>query len=218
MNSRLQLAALLVASSLACHSVEARRAHLAPVPQPLAELADWMSGSFSSQAQAEADPDHYFDIRLHMQPVWEERADGPWLYVEQAAASAPERPYRQRLYRLAEEPGGLRVDIYELPGDPLLVAGAWREPALLAGLSPEDLLPRSGCSVHLHRSGAGYEGSTRGEGCSSELRGASYATSFVTLTEGSLTSWDRGFDARGEQVWGATEGPYRFVRLEGGAP
>jgi hypothetical protein len=213
MNSRLQLAALLGALSLACASVEERGPHLAPVTAPLAELASWMTGSFSSEAQAAADPDGYFDIRLFMQPVWEERTDGPWLYVEQAAASALERPYRQRMYRLVEGEDGLRVDIYELPGDPLRFAGAWREAALLDGVAVEDLAPRSGCSVYLRRSGAGYEGSTLGEGCSSSLRGASYTTSFVTLTETSLTSWDRGFDASGEQVWGATEGPYRFLRV-----
>jgi len=58
-----------------------------------------------------------------------------------------------------------------------------------------------------------FEGSTVGEGCGSSLRGAAYATSEVELWPTYLRTWDRGFDARGEQVWGATEGPYVFERV-----
>lgn len=179
-----------------------------------------MSGSFSSEQQGVSDPDKYFNIRLHMVPIWAGRDDGPWLYVEQGAASVPEEPYRQRIYHLVEpESGGLRVDVNEFPGDPLRFAGAWTEPTAFDALAPEDLLPRSGCSVHLERSGAGYTGSTLGKGCVSSLRGASYLTLFVTVTENSVTSWERGFDAGGEQVWGPSEGPYRFLRpvVEAGA-
>ncbi len=198
---------------VACSApAEQEPASLAP-PTPLQELGAWMSGTFSSAQQSATDPDGYFDIRLHMVPIWTERADGPWLYVEQAAASAPDEPYRQRVYHLVErDGGGLRVDVNEFPGDPLRFAGAWTEPSAFDALQPEDLMPRTGCSVHLERSGGGYTGSTLGEGCASTLRGASYATSFVTVTENSVTSWDRGFDGSGEQVWGPTDGPYRFQK------
>jgi hypothetical protein len=33
-----------------------------------------------------------------------------------------------------------------------------------------------------------------------------------------MESWDRGFDAQGNQVWGATKGPYVFDKVAGGAP
>ena len=48
--------------------------------------------------------------------------------------------------------------------------------------------------------------------CASDLRGAAYATSEVTITPQFVLSWDRGFDNTGKQVWGATEGPYVFLR------
>jgi hypothetical protein len=35
------------------------------------------------------------------------------------------------------------------------------------------------------------------------------------VTETTLESWDRGFDAGGEQVWGATAGGYVFEKLDG---
>jgi len=51
-----------------------------------------------------------------------------------------------------------------------------------------------------------------GDGCASELDGARYANSEVTLTDDWLDSWDRGFDASGTQVWGEQAVPYRFDR------
>jgi len=180
----------------------------------LETLADWMTGSFSSQAQAEADSD-YFDIRLEMTEIWPQRDDGVWLYVEQAAASSLDKPYRQRVYRLTEEPGGiLRSEVYSIP-EPLRFAGAWRNEEPLSDLSPTDLEVRQGCAVLLRRADDGvFAGSTDGTGCSSKLRGAAYATSEVRVTSDRIESWDRGFAAGGEQAWGAEKGPYLFRAME----
>jgi hypothetical protein len=46
--------------------------------------------------------------------------------------------------------------------------------------------------------------------CKSSLHGVVYATSQVRITEAELYSWDRGFDAEGNQVWGAEGGSYVF--------
>ena len=181
-------------------------------PPRAAILARWMTGSFSSAAQAAAHPGEFSDIRLFTVPIWADRPDGPWLYVEQAAADSLERPYRQRVYHLVDTPEGPRSDVYELPGDPLLLAGAWRDPDAFDALDPAQLSAREGCSIHLTAAGGRFEGSTRGTGCSSTLAGAAYATSEVTVRPDALTSWDRGLDAEGRQVWGATRGPYVFAK------
>ena len=34
----------------------------------------------------------------------------------------------------------------------------------------------------------------------------------AVIVAGRFHSWDRGFDASGKQVWGATAGPYEFVK------
>ncbi len=176
------------------------------------ELASWMTGSFASTAQAAADKD-YRDIRLHMTPIWTSREDGRWLYVEQALAEKQEKPYRQRVYRVHQDEHGLVSDVYELPGDALAYAGAWRDPALLRGVTPAGLVPRTGCSIRLHRAPDGsYVGTTEHGACPSELNGAKFATSEVAITPTLLASWDRGFDAAGKQVWGADTGAYQFVK------
>ena len=180
----------------------------------LATLIRWMTGSFSSVAQAEAD-DRYRDIRLEMVPIWTDRDDGSWLYVEQAAAAALDRPYRQRVYRVSEAEDGLFTsEVFSLP-DPAALAGAFRDPARLDALEPGDLSLREGCAVVLRiRKDGIFAGSTVGEGCASTLRGATYATSIVTVGPEGIESWDRGFDAEGNQVWGAEAGPYSFQRTE----
>ncbi|MFH2051153.1 MAG: chromophore lyase CpcT/CpeT [bacterium] len=201
-------AALLLATLAGCAATSAGRRSA-----DLDVLVAWMTGSFSSGAQAEADPDNYYDIRLEMAPIWPGRTDGAWLYVEQAAASSLDQPYRQRVYRVREvEPGLFASEVYELP-DPDAAVGAWRDPARLAGLTPDDLIPREGCTVYLRRQSDGsFTGGTRDRECGSSLRGATYATSEITLQGNRLESWDRGWDTAGVQVWGAEKGPYVFVK------
>jgi CpeT protein len=181
-----------------------------------------MVGSFSSAEQAKVDPENYRDIRLHMARIWPERTDGAWLYVEQAAATALDKPYRQRVYRVHAEPaavGGGEVvvvsEVFVLPGDAVRFAGAWREPAKLAGVTPEQLTLKDGCAMLMQaRPDGTFVGGTQGTLCASELRGAKYATSEATITPTGLRTWDRGFDADGKQVWGATAGGYEFRRVE----
>ncbi len=184
----------------------------------LARLTEMMTGTFDSSAQAAADED-FFNIRLVMLPVWEERSDGPWLYVEQAVAAAADRPYRQRVYRLVDlGDGNLRSDVYTLPGDALDFTAAWRTGALDA-ITPELLDEREGCSIHLTLQPNGsFTGATKESDCVSSLRGAAYATSEVTITNNQLVSWDRGWDSKDEQVWGAVTAGYVFVKQSDGAP
>lgn len=190
--------------------------HAVERSEDLNTLQAWMTGSFSSAAQAAADPKNYFDIRLHMTPIWPGRGDAVWLYVEQAAAGRLDKPYRQRIYRLTQTgPNTFLSEVFTLPGDPLTFAGAYANPAMFASVTPDSLTPREGCAIVLHRSQDGsFNGGTSGSGCASDLRGAAYATSQAHITADSLRTWDRGYDDQGAQVWGAEKGPYIFVRVE----
>lgn len=176
----------------------------------LARVTQFLTGSFSSEAQSKEDK-AFFDVRLHMTPIWTERKGEHWLYVEQAISNALDKPYRQRVYHVVWKDSGPVSLVYTLPGDALKYAGAWKQPKPLADLTPEQLVARDGCGIVLKRQPDGsYKGATVGTDCKSDLRGATYATSEVELKEDSLTSWDRGFDATGKQVWGAVKGPYVF--------
>lgn len=178
---------------------------------PVQRLAYYMEGNFSSQAQAREDS-AYFDIRLHIRRVWKERPDGVWFYVEQARADNQDKPYRQRFYRLTQRPDGKLVSEVYIYADPLRFTGAWRDPLMLGMMNPDSLIQREGCAVALAWRDDAFVGGTEGKNCPSDLRGAYYATSEVTITSDMLLSWDRGFDANDRQMWGATKGAYRFIK------
>lgn len=192
----------------------------------LEEATKLMTGSFSSARQAADDPD-FLDIRLEMVRIWEGRHDVPagvWLYVEQARADLLDKPYRQRIYHVVvRDDGRIVSSVHEIGSGATAAgaatgasvwAGAWREPSRFASLSPGDLAAREGCEVVLERTRPGrFEGGTEGQNCLSTLRGATYATSVAIITETGLETWDRGFDASGNQVWGAVKGGYRFERV-----
>ncbi len=176
-------------------------------------LRDWMTGSFSSAEQAKTDT-NFLDIRLEMVQIWHDRNDGIWLYVEQAAAWALKKPYRQRVYRIAAKPDNTYESaVFELP-DPLRFAGRWNEENAFSDLTPDSLILREGCAITLSFTDSAFVGSTDGKRCLSTLRGASYATSEVRIEENVLNSWDRGFDKKGNQVWGSANGPYIFKKIK----
>ena len=175
-------------------------------------LVDYMIGSFSSKEQAEKDSS-YFNIELEMVQIWKDRTDGPWIYIEQAAAETKEKPYRQRVYQIRQRSDGkIESIVYSIP-DPLRSAGDYGKEFPLLRLTPDSLILRSGCEVILYRTDDGYfEGGTIDKNCPSDLRGASYATSEVMIDKDKMITWDRGFDENGNQVWGATKGGYIFKK------
>ncbi|MFN0201958.1 MAG: chromophore lyase CpcT/CpeT, partial [Bacteroidia bacterium] len=168
----------------------------------LAQLQKRMVGSFHSEAQSKRDT-NYFHICLNMVPIWKKSTDGYWLYVEQATASAMQRPYRQRVYHVFQQDEFTLVSqVYELP-NPYRFAGEWKKEEPLANLTKDSLLVKDGCAIYLNKNQKGdFYGSTPGKECPSALRGAKYATSEVVIEKKRIISWDRGFNAKDEHVWG----------------
>ncbi len=178
----------------------------------LLELKSRMEGFFTSELQAKTDT-NYYNIHLHMEPIWERSEDGYWLYVEQAVAAAVNKPYRQRIYHLYRQDDITLVSkVYELQ-EPLRFAGAYKNTELLKALTKDSLIDRQGCAIYLQKNAEGnFIGSTSAKECLSSLRGASYATSHATIYEDKLVSWDRGWDKDDKQVWGAEKGGYQFIK------
>ena len=166
------------------------------------EVAALLAGTFDSKAQSDADPKGYRAVRIVAVPVPKSRiaAGAPVLYVEQALVETPNRPYRQRFYRIEETADGNVVSRVFEPREPLAVSGKWRDPSDLALFGPGDVVERIGCAVRLKRVAEGWEGGTEGKSCPSALSGARYATSKVKLVPGRMESWDRGFDVDDLQV------------------
>ena len=116
----------------------------------LIRLANWLQGSYSSELQAKKDSD-FFDIRLHISRIWQDKKDGFWFYVEQAVASSQEKPYRQRVYHLTQlSDSKFESAVFTLP-KPLRFAGDWKKENALAQMTPDSLEKRKGCSVFLSK-------------------------------------------------------------------
>ncbi|MGB0136824.1 MAG: chromophore lyase CpcT/CpeT [Flavobacteriales bacterium] len=178
----------------------------------LDRLQTLMTGHFTSAAQSATDS-NYVDITLHMNPIWASDSNRFWLYVEQAATSNLDRPYRQRVYAVQQlEDSVFRSDMFNLPVDSLVIGFKGQE-EYWDSLHPDSLTLKQDCEVYLalHPDGT-YQGSTKGKGCSSTLYGASYATSEVTISADQIQSWDRGLDSLDVYIWGAEYGPYIFDR------
>lgn len=187
-----------------------------------ARLERYLAGKFDSKDQSKTDKT-YYPIELSICPVDAPELGDRVLYVEQALAGA--KPYRQRLYvveRVSESAARSRV--FELAKPEAMVgACASGETRTLGARDAEE---RAGCVVEMHWrgdrfightpdmrwNGDAFEPSTTGERCKSDLQGATYATTEVTLDDRQLVSWDRGWDDTDQQVWGAVKGGYSFVR------
>lgn len=175
------------------------------------ELYELMQGSFNSAEQAAQDSS-FFNISLHMYPIWEDR--GHFLYVEQAVNSMQNKPYRQRIYELERVDGKtFNSHVYKIPNDSLWV-GKWKTPKDFDTISKKDLIHLNGCEVVLkYISKNHFSGATGASSCESKLYGASYAHSEVTITPETVKSWDRGFDSEGNQIWGAVKSGYIFNKI-----
>jgi len=181
--------------------------------EDLKTLVDWMEGPYSSEEQSRNDSD-YYNISLEMKKIWTDRSDGYWLYVEQAVAETKDQPYRQRIYHLIFEDDLIKSIIYSLPNEKNFIGG-WKNTEIFDDLDPDSLQKRIGCEVIIKRLDENtFIGSTVEKNCSSNLRGASYATTEVTISKNTLLSWDRGYNDKDEQVWGAVKGGYIFKKIK----
>lgn len=194
-----------------CNETKTLVSEVEKVDTELQDLFSIMEGSYNSANQAAIDSD-YFDISLHMYPIWE--AEGNFFYVEQALSSMSDKPYRQRIYELTRlTDSTFSSAIYLLDIDSNWI-GKWNTPEAFDSISIADISLKVGCEVILKKIGdKHYKGSTGDKTCLSDFRGAKYASSEVEVFENKLSSWDRGFDSLDLHIWGAEKGAYVFDKL-----
>ena len=176
----------------------------------LQELVNNMQGHYSSEKQSKADKD-YYSISLRMTPIWKEK--GNYLFIEQAIFDKQDKPYRVRVYKIFQKGEEFVSEIYTIKNEKDWI-GKWATPEVYEKLTDADIDLKNGCQVTLKRVEKNkFAGSTGDKTCPSELRGASWANSKVTVTKNEILSWDQGFDKDGKQVWGATKGGYEFLKM-----
>lgn len=179
----------------------------------LKKLSKYMIGSYNSAKQAAKDT-AYFDISLEMCRVWEGEEGSIWLYVEQAVTANKNKPYRQRVYQLKKvDEFTLSSTIYSLPNAEKAI-GAYNTEKPLSYWKPSDLTLLKGCTIYLKYKEGLFIGETKEGACENTWGEAAYATSIVRIGKKSLLSWDRGWNEKKEQVWGAKKGGYLFDKTK----
>lgn len=190
----------------------------------LITLGAYLAGEFDNQAQATADPIWYVHLRLWQRPVHLFAQDSITLFAEQANVINLDNPYRQRIIRLfpkTKSDAGLQVQYY-MPKKPEAFKGAGRHPALLDGLTPEQLDFLPGCHLTITQqtvANNSYKFTATPPPhtcCSFTYLGNTIQVALgFEATAREFYSYDKGIDSQtGKATWGAISGPYRYTKRE----
>lgn len=137
-----------------------------------------------------------------------------FLYQEQALSEKLANPYRQRFLQISSSVYSQSVRSRSFkPVNPSAWINFCDKPDRDRTIQTDDL-GTAVCNVFLRRSGDDYVGNTPVDGCPANVRGAVRIKNHIVLRAIGMDTWDRGFDAAGKQVWGATAESYQFRRRE----
>ncbi|MBW4550184.1 MAG: chromophore lyase CpcT/CpeT [Aphanocapsa sp. GSE-SYN-MK-11-07L] len=183
--------------------------------QQTEEVATLLEGIMDTSAQAIANPKapnvRMTTCRVRVTDA-NPKSEAIFLYQEQALAEDLAKPYRQRFLKILSDRSIQSIQSLSFkPAEPAAWNGFCNQPNSARILTSKDL-GSPVCSVILKRSTQGYVGSTPVEGCPANFKGAVRITNQIELNRSGMKTWDRGFNAQGEQVWGAKSESYQYQR------
>ncbi len=172
-----------------------------------------LNGNFSSKEQAEQELG-YYNISLSNASIWKNRP-GFWIYQELFNSEDPSKIYNQRILKIE------RVDSITISSSSYIIPNekkyrnGWEDVYIFDQLSIDSLKIRSGCEVYFQKKTSSiYQGKTNDRTCPSVLiKDVAYITSNVVISHDIISSWDRGYDIDGKQIWGKIQGPYKYKRI-----
>jgi hypothetical protein len=133
-----------------------------------------------------------------------------YLYQEQALTQKLNQPYRQRFLQIQPSQDRETVESKSFkPQRSETVVGLCNKPKEKRTVKLSEL-GDSVCSVFLKPTETGFVGETPSQGCPAKVRGAVKITNRIVLRPEGMDTWDRGYDANGNQVWGAQSDSYQF--------
>lgn len=157
-----------------------------------AEYHAYITGTFTSTAQAQGDPTHTFDdVTIDTYKLFTDSIGGTWFYTQQYETKHPTHPYRQRLYYIIPQGNLLKQFIYLYP------TGTYK----------------AGCDITIRKlAPATYYGITHATSCTATFRNSTYTTAAFLVTPAGIISWERGYTNTHQQIWGSIIGPYHFQK------
>ena len=170
------------------------------------KIAQLMEGSFLSACGR-------YVTRLH--PL-DNTVSGPprptnLLYLEQYEKANPKTPIRQRVYHIQKHSTTPVLLLYRFAPDTAPPTPATAENLALVDIKA--IIPIVDAEMQLIERNGKIWGELVAGSMPSSFRGAVSMTSRICIAEEGLTTWDRGFDANSNQVWGPGEEGMFFRRL-----
>ncbi len=174
-----------------------------------AEIAEMLTGSWKTArpvAMLNGEPGDTSDVIMSVAPARLSTLPDA-LYIETARADSPDQPYRAAFLQLYRRQGEVRMRTLEVrdPNNPInnLLLGMWAVPQYMPDI-PRDAMIAT-LDLEFTKTDDGWVGETPYP-YPTALGGAFEMTSRMKLTEGRIESADRGYNADGDVVWGASEG------------
>lgn len=200
---------LTIAITLIC--ILTAPAQAIPLQQEVNDVVSHLVGVMDTSKQASVNPKR---VTVRMTTCIVKVIDQPeaiFLYQEQSLAQSLNQPYRQRFLEIKAIPNQPKVESKSFKANhPEAFIGFCDKPENERLLKLNDFY-EAGCSVFLKPFLSSiYIGETQAGGCLANVRGAVKITNTVILHSTGMDTWDRGFDAQGNQVWGAKEDSYEY--------
>lgn len=168
------------------------------------KIAGLLTGSWKTATPVaqQGSADSKVDVWMHVKPIRVQGLDST-LYVEQTRSDAPHKPFRQAIFELYPYKGKTRLRTYEFRSrNPASMTGLWLAPEYFPPIAAGELIAT--IDVDLAPASGGFAGKTPYP-YPTGLYGAVEMTSDLSLSADTLTTQDRGYDAAGKIVWGASE-------------
>lgn len=181
----------------------------------LRTLAQWIAGEFSNKKQCFVDPKLFAHIHVFFRPLSWNFFEGIGFYSEQVYDYNMWTPYRQGVHKFIQKEDEIYIENYSLI-DPMLYAGSGHNRSILETIKPNVIERRCNCSMVFNKKNETFFGRVEGNKCLIPKKDKlTYLVSEVQLTSSTFVSLDRGMDVdTNEQIWGSTEGPLCFEKIQ----
>ena len=176
-------------------------------------LQTWLSGVHHSGYNQINGKD--ISISLQVLPIWRDRIDGEWLYMESSVVDSRGKPFWQRVLQLVESVNGaIRLYSYSIPRASDFT-GSYYDPRILASLAPSQLSLTSGCDIVLALNATRtFVGETDPNSCRNRSQSTPPAANFFAISEFNISFVDNSYDRFGNLVSNRLDIMVTFLKVE----
>ncbi|MEO5685144.1 MAG: CpcT/CpeT family chromophore lyase [Chitinophagaceae bacterium] len=172
----------------------------------LRQLKTFSTGAFSNDVQVKADT-HFVNAGLTVQPIWQKRKDGIWMFTERVDTGH----FFQVWHFYLQDDTTLILQLLDFKETQKAVQLS-REIKQESNLYLYHLFTRHGCEVYLKRNKTGYAGDSFGKDCFSNVPGIEYLAYHIEVKKNTISWQEGGFDKEDKAIPAFFAGQYEFIR------